>query len=505
MDAILQAAVDGFWLVFTWPNILYPVVGTLLAMVVSLVPGVSGVTLMALAIPFTLAWDPLPVLLLFGAFVGGATFMGSVTAILLNIPGKNSNAATLIDGYPLAQQGRARTAIGCSATASALGSTFGLLILILLIPFMRPAVLWLGPAELLMLVIWGMTTVAMLVQGSPVKGLAMAGFGCLLAFVGLDPHTGEARYTLDTFYLRDGLKLVPVFIGIFALAESLDLSAGDPVSISGHTRLAELKGSVREGILSVFSHFGVFIRCSLIGTLIGMIPGIGGTVASFTAYGHVAAHSRNGRFGQGDIRGVIAPEAANDAKDGGAFVPTLAFGIPGGSGTAMLLTVLVLHGITPGRDMLTTHADLMFVLIWSLFLSNWITSLLGLAIVNPLTRITLVPSRRLVPFIVVVSTLAAYTYREQIWDVVVAFIFGLLGFFLKRYEWPRIPLVIALILTPLFESYLNLTLQLQALGRIDFWARPGVLVLAALTAGSVLLSVARNVRRDGGPVRRGRG
>jgi putative tricarboxylic transport membrane protein len=501
MESIFQAAVDGFWLVFSWPNILYPVIGTLLAMLISLIPGVSGVALMAMAIPFTLAWDPLPIMLLFGAFVGGATFMGSATAILLNIPGKNSNAATLLDGYPMAQQGRARTAIGCSAMASALGSTFGLIVLILMIPFMRPAVLWLGPAELLMLVIWGLTTVAVLVRGSAAKGLAMAGVGCLLAFVGLDPHTAEPRYTFGTYYLSDGLKLVPVFIGIFALAESLELAVGKPVSISGQTRIADLKGSLFEGVASVFRHFGVFLRCSTLGTIIGMIPGIGGTVASFAAYGHAAAHSRDGTFGRGDIRGVIAPEAANDAKDGGAFVPTLAFGIPGGSGTAMLLTVLTLHGVTPGREMLTTHADLMFVLIWSLFLSNWITSLLGMACVNPLARVTLIPAHRLVPFIVVIGTLAAYLYREQILDVVVAFIFGIVGFLLKRFDWPRIPFVIALILTPLFENYLNLTMQLQAIGRIDFWSRPGVLLLAALTAVALLLPFIRAVqqgRKEGG-------
>ncbi|MDZ7841248.1 MAG: tripartite tricarboxylate transporter permease [Gammaproteobacteria bacterium] len=496
MEAVLQAAVDGFWLVFSWPNILYPVAGTLLAMLISLIPGVSGVALMAMAIPFTLTWDPLPIMLLFGAFVGGATFMGSVTAILLNIPGKNSNAATLIDGYPMAQQGRARTAIGSSAMASALGSTVGLLMLILLIPFMRPAMLWLGPAELLMLVIWGLTTVAVLARGSPVKGLAMAGIGCLLAFVGLDPHTAEPRYTFDTLFLQDGLKLVPVFIGIFALAESLELAIGSSVSISGRTRIAELKGSLFEGVASVFRHFGVFLRCSILGTLIGMIPGIGGTVASFAAYGHAAAHSKDGTFGRGDVRGVIAPEAANDAKDGGAFVPTLAFGIPGGSGTAMLLTVLTLHGIAPGRDMLTTHADLMFVLIWSLFLSNWITSLLGMACVTPLARVTLLPTQRLVPFIVVIGALAAYLYRQQMLDVVVAFIFGIVGFLLKRYDWPRIPFVIALILTPLFENYLNLTMQLQAIGRIDFWSRPGVLLLVVLTVVSLLSPHVR--KRRGG-------
>lgn len=500
MDVTLQAAIDGFWLVFSWPNVLYPLAGTLLAMVISLVPGVSGVALMALAIPFTLTWEPLPIMLLFGAFVGGATFMGSVTAILLNIPGKNSNAATLIDGYPLAQQGRARTALGCSAASSALGSTFGILILLALIPVMRPAVLMLGPAELLMLVIWGLTTVAMMVRGSPLKGLAMAGIGCLLAFVGLDPHTAEPRYTFNTLYLRDGFELVPVFIGIFALAESLELAVRKPVSVSGQTRMAALKGSLFEGVASVFRHFGVLLRCSMLGTVIGMVPGIGGTVASFAAYGHAATYSKSGNFGKGDIRGVIAPEAANDAKDGGAFVPSLAFGIPGGSGTAMLLTVLTLHGVTPGREMLTTHAELMFVLIWSLFLSNWITSLIGVALVNPLARVTLVPAQRLVPLIVVVSMLAAYLYREQMLDVVVAGVFGIAGFLLKRFEWPRIPFVVALILTPLFENYLNLTLQLQEIGRIDFWGRPGVLLLAALTAVSLLFPYVRDLRKGRGKI-----
>ena len=483
LDSVLQAALEGWLLVFSWPNILYPVIGTLLAMVFSIVPGLSGVTLMALAIPFTFTWEPLQIMLVYGAFVGGATFMGSVTAILFNIPGRNSNAATLLDGYPMAMQGRAKTAIGASAAASALGSTFGVFILILLIPVLRKSILLFGPAEILMLAIWGLTTLSVLTRGSIVKGLAAAGLGLLLAFIGYDPRTAELRYTFGTLYLRDGLSLVPVFLGIFAFAEMINLMVSDRRTISGKTRVEELSGSVWEGVASIFQHFGVFIRSSIIGTVIGMVPGVGATVASFVAYGQAAQTARTNpeNFGRGDIRGVIAPEAANDAKDGGSLVPTLALGIPGGSGTALLLVVLTLHGLTPGREMLSDNLNLVFVLIWSLFLSNWLTSLLGLATVKPLVRLTIVRTHLLVPIILVIATMGAYIYRGRLEDVFVAYVFGFMGYYMKRYGWPRIPLVIALVLGSLFENSFHLTLKLHQLERIDFWARPITMVLLGLS------------------------
>lgn len=308
MDGIFEAALTGLQLVFSWPNIVYPIAGTLLAMVVSGLPGISGVTLMAIAIPFTLTWEPMPVLLLFGSLVGGATFMGSVTSILMNIPGKTSNAATMLDGYPLAQKGAARTAIGCSAAASALGSTFGVVVLILLIPVMRQAILLLGPPEFLMLILWGLATIAIVTRGSVLKGLAVAGLGFLVAFIGLDPRAGEARYTGDILYLRDGLKLVPVFLGIFAIAEVIDMMVSGRRTISGEHSPEKLSGSIGAGVRSIFDNFGLFIRCSVIGTVVGMIPGVGGTVASFIAYGHAAQTAgKEGCFGEGDIRGVLAP------------------------------------------------------------------------------------------------------------------------------------------------------------------------------------------------------
>ena len=497
MDDTVRSAVEGLALVFSWPNILYPLVATLIAMCFSLVPGLSGATLMALAIPLTLSWAPLEVLLVFGALVGGATFMGSVTSILFNIPGRASSAATLLDGHPMALEGKAMTAIACSATASALGSTVGILVLLLLLPFMREAVLLFGPPEMLLLVIWGLTTIAVLARGSVLKGLIMAGLGLLLSFVGYDPRTAELRYTFGVLYLQDGLDLVPVATGLFAIAETIGLMVSPRRSLAAQPSAQVLSGGVWEGIRSVFSHSGLFLRSSLIGTIVGIVPGIGGTVASFIAYGHAvqASAGKPNRFGRGDIRGVIAPEAAVDAKDGGALVPTLAFGIPGGVGTAMLLTALAVHGLTPGREMLTSRLPLAFVLIWSLLLSNWLTSIFGMALVRPLARVTTLRTQVIAPVILILATAGAYAYRGSLGDVVVAYVFALFGYALKRLDWPRPPLLIALVLGSLFESNLQLTMRLQTLGRIDLLSRPILLLLLLLIVWSLVYPL---VRQRGG-------
>jgi TctA family transporter len=486
MDPVFSAAIEGLSLIFSWPNILYPILGTLLAMLFSILPGVSGVTLMTLVIPFTLFWSPLEIMLLFGALVGGATFMGSITAILINVPGRTSSAATMLDGYPLSQQGKAKTAIACSATASALGSTFGVIVLIAIIPFMIPLVLAFGPLELLTAIIWGLSTIAFVVRGSWLKGLIMAGLGLALSFIGTDQQTAESRFTFDFLYLLDGLPAILVFLGIFAIAEMLQLLLTAKHTISGHRTPARLGGSITEGIKSVFTHFPLFLRCSFIGTIVGMMPGVGSVVSSFVAYGH-AAQSKDGCFGKGDIRGVLAPEAANDAKDGGSLVPTLAFGIPGGLGTAMLLTAFTLHGINPGRDLLNDQLSLVFVLIWSLFFSNWLTSILGLAGVNWFAKLTTMPTRFLIPGVLVIVALSSYSYRASVNDALLVMGFGVLGFIFKRLNWPRAPFVIALVLGPYFENSLHLSLQLHKLGRLDVGAHPVALFLLSLTFISLLI------------------
>jgi TctA family transporter len=353
---------------------------------------------------------------------------------------------------------------------------------------MRQAAIALGPAEYLMLAIWGLTMLAALLGNSVVKGLAAAGIGLALAMIGYDPRTAELRFTFGLDYLREGLSLVPVFLGLFALAEVIDLVASGRETLSGRLRVQHMGGSVVEGMRSVFRHFSLFLRSSVIGTVVGAIPGVGGAVAGFIAYGHASQTAGDrSSFGHGDIRGVLAPEAAMDAKDGGALVPTLALGIPGGSGTAVLLGVLTLHGLTPGRELLTDNLVLVFVLIWSLFLSHWVTSLLGLALVNPLAKLSMIRTSRMIPVILALAVLGAVQYRGQMADVVCAVLFGLLGYAMKRLDWSRIPLVMALAIAPLFESNLQLTLRLQELGRIDFWSRPVVIGLLLLTIGNLFL------------------
>jgi TctA family transporter len=496
LDAdFVSAALEGLRLVFSWPYVLYPVAATLVAMAFSATPGINTATLMSLAIPLTIGWDPLQVVLVFGALVGGATYMGSVSAILFNIPGKASSAVAMLDGYPLTQQGRAMAALGCAAAASALGSTFGVGILLLLLPAMREAAMTLGPPEYLMIAIWGMTMIATLAGGDPIKGLIAALLGLQLAFIGADPRTAEPRFTFGFDYLQDGLSLVPVLLGLFAIAELIDLMASARITLSGHLDLSGQRGGAREGILAVLRHFGLTIRSSIIGVVIGAIPGVGGSVAGFVAYGHANQTARDrSQFGKGDIRGVLAPEAAMDAKDGGALVPTLALGIPGGTATALLLGALTMHGLTPGRPMLTDHLVLVFVLIWSLFLSNWLTSLLGLSLVRPLARLSTIRTSRLVPVILALAMVGSVQYRGLPADAFCALAFGVVGYLMKRHGWPRVPLVIAMTLAPLFEANLHLTTRLHELGRIDFWSRPLVIALAVLNAASLALPVLRRLR-----------
>ena len=479
---MFEAALDSLGLLFSWPYILYPIVGTLLAMLFSGLPGVGGATLMALALPFTYGMEPRAAMLLFGAFVAGATFMGSVGAILLGIPGKASNAATVLDGHPMARQGLAKTALGCAAAASALGSTFGVAVLLALLPILREAVLLFGPTEFLALGLWGLTTVAFVTRGSSLKGLTAAALGLLSAMVGTDPRSGMPRFTFGWTYLNDGLDFVLVFLGVFSLAEVVDLLGSKKATISGKSRVEELTGSVAEGCWAVFRHAGLFLQSSVIGTVIGMIPGVGATISGFVAYGMAARGADREHFGRGDIRGVLAPEAANDAKDGGSLAPALLFGVPGGSGTAMLLVAMQQHGIAPGRELMTTGLDYVFLLVFSLFFPNWLTSILGMALVRPFAWLTVAPTAVLGPFLMVVTVLGAFVYRGRLEDIFVVWVSGLFGYGMKRFGWSRAALVIALVMGDLIENSFTVALQLHELGRVRFWERPITLVLLGLTA-----------------------
>ena len=378
--------------------------------------------------------------------------------------------------------------MSCAASASALGSTFGIFVLVALIPFATELILVFGALEMLMLILWGLALVSTLVRSSPLRGLAAAVMGLAVSAIGLDYNTAEPRMTYESLFLLDGPPVVIIFLSMFAVAEVLDLAHKSQSSVSRKYGHEQLLGSVKEGLFSVLHNFGLFLRCSVIGTVVGIIPGIGSLVAGFVAYSH-AANTPGGRFGRGDVRGVLAPEAANDAKDGGSLVPLLAFGIPGGVTSAMFLEVLHSHGIAPGRSLMTQNIVLVFVLIWSLFLSNWLTSIVGLSGVRWFARITTLKAKYLAPVILLLIAISAYGYRGSLIDLWICMGCGLVGWYMKHNHWPRVPFVIALVLGEHLESNLLLAIRLVELDRLGLSGHPVALGIGLLAISALLLPV----------------
>ena len=485
---LFESLAVGIGNVLSWPGVLIPVAGTLMAMVVSFLPGIGSASLMAVMLVLTLSWEPESVLLLFGALTGGATFMGSITGILFNIPGGAPSAAVLMDGYPLGRQGYPRMAIACAATASAVGSIFGVVVLVALLPVVRPFLLEFGPVERLLLGIWGLTTIVAVPNTPPLRSAAMAVLGLLTAMVGTEPGSGDPRWTFGIDALREGFGVVPVLLGLFTLAELVSWTQGYRVAAAADACSAPARDSVRAGIRAVFRHPGLVLRSSVIGTLVGIVPGVGGTVAGFIAYGQAVQSAREdrSRFGKGDIRGVIAPEAAVDAKDGGSLLPAVAFGLPGSEAGVMLVSVFAVHGLVPGAPMLTEQMPMTMTLVMALLFSNLLTSVVGVLATPWLARLTALRVDRIALPALLVSLLAVVQVNASLTDLHVAAAFGIAGYFFKRYGWPRVPFVIAFVLGEFLESNLTLSLRLLELGRVEPFQRPATLTILALTVASMV-------------------
>lgn len=480
-DAFAAGAVN----VFSWPGILIPIAGTLLAMVTSFLPGIGNTSIAVLVMVATMSWDTESALLMFGALTGGATFMGSITAILFNVPGNVSSTPTLLDGYPMARNGLPRTAIACAATASAVGSLFGVLVLLAVLPVIRPLLLQFGPPERLLIGIWGLVTIVSVPTVSRSKAAAMTALGLLAAAVGSDPTSGAPRWSFGSAEAAQGFSVVAVMLGMFTFSEIIEwmrsYRLGRPTSDA-----ARPDDSVRRGIRAVFQHLPLTLRASSLGTLVGMIPGVGGTVAGFVAYGHAVqtAKDKSG-FGQGDIRGVVAPEAAVDAKDGGSLLPAVAFGLPGSEAGVALLAVFAIHGVVPGVSMLTTQLPLTFTLILALLFSNLLTSVVGVALAPWLARLRNLPIERAALPCLVISLLAVVEINGLLFDLYTAAAFGVAGYYWRTHGWPRAPFVIAFVLGSLIETNLSLTMQLVAMDRVVLHERTASIVIALLILASL--------------------
>jgi putative tricarboxylic transport membrane protein len=464
----LDALLTGMSNVFSWPGILIPIAGTLLAMVASFLPGLGNASVAVLAMVLTMSWEPTSVLLLFGALTGGATFMGSITAIIFNIPGSVSSTPALLEGYPLSQRGLTRTAIACAATASAVGSVFGVFLLLAILPVVEPLILKVGPLEILLIGVLGLFTIVAVPSKSKLKSACMVGLGLMFAMVGAEPLQGLPRWTFGSIELSAGIGMVPMIMGIFTISELIEWMKPVSVLRPGTITTSSKQDSTRQGIFSVFKNLGLTLRCSAIGSLVGMVPGIGGTVAGFVAYGHAVQSSPKEQqtFGHGNIKGLIAPEAAVDAKDGGSLLPTLALGLPGSEACVILLAVFSMHGLVPGTPMLTTHLALTYTLILALLFSNLLTSAAGVLLAPALSKLGNLRIHRIALPCLLLCIFSAVQLEGHIIDLYVMLFFGVLGYFWRTHGWPRIPFVIAFVLASVIEKNLALTYQLTAVGRI---------------------------------------
>jgi len=474
--------------------------GVVVGLALGVIPGLGGLVGLSLLLPFTFNLDAYSAIAMLIGVGSVVTTSDTIPAVLFGVPGTVGSAATILDGHPMARRGEAGRAFGAAFMASMLGGLFGALLLGLSVPILRPVMLAIGTPELLSFCIFGLSLVAVLSGSNAFKGLAAACFGLLLATIGEDSQAGVMRWTFGSIYLWDGLHIVPLALGLFAIPELADLAIRRS-SIAGEASSHRPKGQLA-GVRDVFRHGFLVLRCSAIGSLLGSVPGIGSAVIDWIAYGHAARTEKGAgeSFGKGDVRGVIASESSNNAKEGGALVPTIAFGVPGSASMALLLGAFAVHGIVPGPAMLSERLDVTYSMVWSVALANILGAGICFMFANQLARLALVRAGILVPIVLAVTYIGAFQGSNDWGDLYVLLGAGALGFIMKRLRWPRPPVILGFVLGAIVERYMFISVNLYGL---QWMLRPVVLaVLLASFYGVLAPTIRRLISMRGGGSRR---
>ncbi len=480
MIEMSSAFVSGLFQVFTWSTLGLMLLGVLIGFVVGILPGLGGPTTLALMLPFVIKMKSVEAFAFLLGMAAVVNTTGDITSILFGVPGEPTTAATIVDGHPMAKKGEAGRALGAALMSSLVGAIFGAFALALAIPIVRPLVLTFGSPEFFMLALLGITFVASLSGEVLLKGLISGGIGLFLATVGLSPMSGIQRYTFGQTFLWDGIGLVPITIGFFAIPEIVDLAVQG--SSIASERIGKV-GGVMEGVKDTFRHWWLVIRCSAIGTYTAIIPGMGGATTQWLAYAHAVQSSPDKeRFGKGAVEGVLGPGAANNSTLGGSLITTIAFGVPASVTMAILMGAFLIQGLVPGPDMLIPepkgHLALTFSFVWINVVSNLVTVVICFLFLKQLVKITYIRGSILTPLILLLIYLGAFAEKNIFEDLILVLIFGGLGWVLQRFNWPRPPLILGLVLGPLAENRLFLSTDNYGLAWL---LRPGVLLIGALT------------------------
>ncbi len=487
---MLEASVDAFYHLFSPGPLLAMLLVLPVALFSGLMPG-GGLPVSVVVLSLAVHLDPWVAITIVVFHMAASDITEPIPAILFGVPGARSAQATVLDGYPMAQKGLAGVALGASYTTTIVGGVIGAIALLLALPVSRQLLEWFGSAEFFLLTLMGVLAVAVVSAGAFVKGILTAAFGIAIAMVGYADLGGNVRAAMGfDFYLWDGFGLVPVVVGLFALPEAIALVVGDTTIARARldTLLREARSDVWRGMWEAWSHKWLMARSSLIGVFVGIMPGVGGSAAHWIAYAQARQTEPGGTesFGKGDVRGVIASDAANNSVDGGVLIPTVVFGIPGSGGMAIVLAILVLTGITPGPLMLTRHLDLTVSMVYTIAFANLIVVPIMLAFAPTLCRIAVIPPNILAPVVVGIVSLAALAASGSLGDLVAVLAFGLLGVFMKRYGWPRPPILIAVALADILERFLWISVNNYGWGML---LRPQFLAILAFMVVVTLFSL----------------
>jgi len=444
LDVVTQAVT----FVFQWQNLAALIAGTIYGIIIGVLPGLGPSAGMALALPLVLKWHPATALIFMGSLYKCSNYGGSITAILVNTPGDASNAATILDGYPMCEKGKGGVALAISATGAMVGGTIGMICLIFSAPFLAEFALRFGPAEYFLTALLALSIIAAVVQGATIKGLISAGLGLMLSTVGFDVVTGHLRYTFGWSPIEDGIPLIQALVGLFAVTQSLVLAE----SAESISRIGKLAGGFWEGVMTYFKYPYAIIRAATIGLFIGILPAVGQSSAGLLAWAEAKRESKHPEtFGNGEPEGVISSETSTNACMPGDLVCTIALGIPGSVGAAIFLGVMIIFGVIPGPLVFKEKADVIYSLFVALVLTSFILFLVGITVARHFALVTLLPNEIIVPVILVVSLLGSFAIRNLMADVFISLVFGILGYIMLKGGFTPVPLLLGMVLGEMVE------------------------------------------------------
>ena len=485
-SSLFDAAIKGLLNILQLKTFFAMCLGVSIGTFTAVAPQGLGMPLVyAIALPVVIKWEPVTGI----AFLIGASSVSAICAaylpILFGIPGGSGSQATVLDGYPMGKKGEGRRALGASFMAGGMGCLIGTFTLVAAIPAAKPLIYLMGSPELFVIMLWGLSMVAVLAGSRPLKGLIATALGLLLATVGQQAQSGVMRFVYDQPYLLDGMSVSIMALALFGVPSALDLAL---TKLGVEQQPVPLKGSLFDGVRDALREWWLVVRCSFVGVWVGIVPGLGSQVVDWLAYGHAAQTCKGGRqtFGTGDVRGVIAPESANDAKDGGDLVTTLLLGFPQGVVTALFIVALLAWGFVPGPEMIKKNPEVIYSIVWLQGISGIVGTLIGFCLASQLAKLAEVRYTFMVPIMFMFILMGAFSVNRDPLDLVVVVAFGTLGYFMRRAGYPRPAMILGLVLGDLMEKYLYRSVASYG---FTWLGRPAVIILFIIAGGSLFLTL----------------